>query len=280
MRAVRHPSAESFLAAAEAWLLEREAENNLVLGLALGLRDAPPSAAPAPWLITVHDGGRVAGCALRTPPRGLVLTQADVGALGTLLASLGPEELRLPRVTGPEPASSDFATLWSRASKRPSRVRLSQWFYATEEILPLARRAQGRLRRADEVDLPWVADSVASFLRDTHTDEPTPPAELARARLRAGQLSLWEEDGRPVCMAGWQGRTPNGVRVGFVYTPPELRGRGYASACVGELSARLLAEGLRYVCLYADAANPASNAVYRKLGYRPLFAAGEHSLAE
>ncbi len=44
-------------------------------------------------------------------------------------------------------------------------------------------------------------------------------------------------------------------RLGPVYTPPQQRGRGWASNAVAEVSARLLDGGER-VCLFTDQANP------------------------
>ena len=64
--------------------------------------------------------------------------------------------------------------------------------------------------------------------------------------------------------------TKRGISVGMVYTPPELRRRGFATACVGELSRLLLREGWAYCTLYADLANPVSNSIYQKIGYRPI----------
>ena len=52
-----------------------------------------------------------------------------------------------------------------------------------------------------------------------------------------------------------------------MYTPPELRGRGYATALVAQLSSQLLAEGRRFCFLYTDLANPTSNAIYERIGY-------------
>lgn len=60
------------------------------------------------------------------------------------------------------------------------------------------------------------------------------------------------------------------VRIGPVFTPPELRGRGYAGVAVAELSRRLLHAGNRACMLYTDLANPTSNSVYQRIGYRPV----------
>lgn len=80
---------------------------------------------------------------------------------------------------------------------------------------------------------------------------------------------LWE-DGEPVSLAGWGGMTPNGVRVGPVYTPPGHRPRGYGSAITAAVSAERLASGRRFCCLYTDLANPTSNRIYLDIGYEPV----------
>jgi uncharacterized protein len=91
------------------------------------------------------------------------------------------------------------------------------------------------------------------------------------ARLRAGTggFLLWE-DTEPVSLAGWGGRTPNGVRIGPVYTPPEHRRRGYGSAVTAAVSAERLAAGRRFCFLYTDLANPTSNRIYMNIGYEPV----------
>src|SRR5206468_2082657 len=99
---------------------------------------------------------------------------------------------------------------------------------------------------------------------------PHPDArEQMRQRLAARQMFLWKDaSGHAVTMAGWSGRTPNGTRINAVYTPPENRRRGYASACVASLSQHLLDSGRRFCFLYTDLTNPTSNNIYQKIGYQ------------
>jgi predicted GNAT family acetyltransferase len=63
---------------------------------------------------------------------------------------------------------------------------------------------------------------------------------------------------------------PAGCRIGAVFTPPERRRRGYASALVAAVSRRSLEEGRSWCSLYADLANPTSNSIYQAIGYQPL----------
>ena len=74
----------------------------------------------------------------------------------------------------------------------------------------------------------------------------------------------------PTCFAGFGGRTPNGIRIGPVYTPPEQRRRGYGSALTAALTQQLLDGGRRFCFLFTDLANPTSNSIYQRIGYRPV----------
>jgi predicted GNAT family acetyltransferase len=71
-------------------------------------------------------------------------------------------------------------------------------------------------------------------------------------------------------MAGLSGKTRHGIRVNLVYTPPNLRKKGYATACVAALTQRMLDSDKQFCCLYTDLANPTSNSIYQKIGYQPI----------
>jgi hypothetical protein len=44
------------------------------------------------------------------------------------------------------------------------------------------------------------------------------------------------------------------------------------------LSRQLLGEGNRFCCLYTDLDNPTSNAIYARIGYRPVSDASMYTL--
>jgi len=95
--------------------------------------------------------------------------------------------------------------------------------------------------------------------------------EAVDLRLSGGSSGLrvwWNAE--PVSIAGFGGPTPNGIRIGPVYTPPHLRRRGYATACVAALTQDLLSAGRRFVFLFTDLENPTSNSIYQQIGYRPV----------
>ncbi|MBK6019517.1 GNAT family N-acetyltransferase, partial [Streptomyces sp. MBT53] len=95
-------------------------------------------------------------------------------------------------------------------------------------------------------------------------------AEWADARISYGGVTLWETpDGTPVSMAGVTAKVAGQIRVAPVYTPADLRGRGYAGAVTTEVSRAARTAGATEVLLFTDLANPTSNALYQRIGYRP-----------
>lgn len=254
-----------FLALAEPFLLRAEVEHHFFLSLR-GLR---PMFGDPSYLAAIEHGGQVVSCALRTPPFKLVITRGPAEAYDLLAGDLATLYAELPAVLGPEPAVDHFARAWARRSGQRSRYGMRQGLFEARSVIPPPAPPPGIMRKATDADLPILVAWAAAFHAETHPTEPAATEQDVRARIRPGSVVLWD-DGQAVSMAGWAGRTARGVRVNFVYTPPEHRRRGYASACVATLTQQLLDEGQTFCCLYTDLSNPTSNAIYQAIGYRPV----------
>ncbi len=273
VRLVEHPAA--FLEIAEPLLTADEARHNLILGLASTLAEHP-SLYTDHRLWLVESDGDVVGAALRTPPRGLVLAQpASTEALATLVGAIEDD---LPGVVGARPEVDAFAGVWTAKTGIAHQVKVEQGIYSLSAVVPVPEPS-GHPRRATRDDRPLLLNWWRAFVIEAVHETNPDLGEIRRAvdyRLgdpHAGFL-LWEDDGT-VSLAGYGGRTPNGIRIGPVYTPPERRGRGYASALVAALSRECLAAGNRFCFLYTDLANPTSNAIYRRIGYEQVCESAE-----
>jgi predicted GNAT family acetyltransferase len=100
--------------------------------------------------------------------------------------------------------------------------------------------------------------------------EPPNDTEIRVDRaLAAGHLWLWEQNGEATSMAMAREPVHGVARLSGVYTPPEKRKHGYATACVHALSKHLHSLGHR-CALYTDLGNPVSNSVYRCIGSRAV----------
>jgi predicted GNAT family acetyltransferase len=259
---------EDFLDEAGRLLLEDEARHNLILGLA-GTIQAEPSVYAERQFWIVRAGDTTVAAALRTPPYNLVLARPrNEQALETLVSGIEEE---LPGVVGVRPEVDAFAQLWSRRHGVTPRVERQLGVYALDQVQRVPRPPGGS-RLSSRADVPLLLDWIHDFaLEVLHEGDPDrdAPERIVEQRLgspHAGFL-LWECGGDPVSVAGWGGPTPNGIRIGPVYTPPELRARGYATALVADVSVERLAAGRRFCFLFTDLANPTSNAIYERIGY-------------
>jgi predicted GNAT family acetyltransferase len=268
---LRHDDARSLLAAAGEFLVAREAEHNLILGLCSRLELDPAPYGETPYLVSVGRGGEIAAVALRTPPYKLVLSRIDRPAAVDLVADDAAAVFpALPGVSGPSAATRRFADCWRRLRGVEPRPGMAQRILRAERVVP-PRPVPGVMRRAEAGDRPLLLDWLAAFTTEAVPGAPAGDAAAMADERLAGMagagLFLWEDEGRPVALAGCAGRTPNGIRVGPVYTPPELRGRGYASALTAALTQTLLDGGRRFCFLFTDLANPTSNRLYERIGY-------------
>jgi predicted GNAT family acetyltransferase len=263
----------TFLDRVGGFLGEREAEHNLLFGILDALQRHPSGSQEPPYLAAVVDGDRIVAAALRTPPRNVVLSEVDDTTAIKLvvddLVARGEE----PGVVGPAAVARKAAGLWTQATGRPHRLGLHQRVFRLSRVVP-ARQVEGTMRVAGPADRDLLVAWGRAFNDEAlPPDEHAPdPAAVVDAWLTLGtkRLYLWEVDGRPVSWAGVGGRTPNGTRVGPVYTPPEERGRGYASALVAAASQAALDEGLAFCFLFTDLANPTANRIYQAIGYEPV----------
>jgi hypothetical protein len=273
-----HDSPDSFLAAASPLLSADEARHNLAFGICDTLAMAP-GRYPIAYLWTVQDGNDVVAAALMTPPFNLLVARprtADaLEFLADELADGGPE---IPGVTGAVPETDDFAEAWERRTGAKHHVRGRHGIYAVHAV-QVPRGTAGEMRHATEDDRALLVEWMGAFMAEALPEAPEHDPEAAvqhRLEGRSGGLALWVDE-EPVSVAGFGGETPNGVRIGPVYTPPELRGRGYASAVTAELSAELLAAGRSYCFLYTDLANPTSNRIYQNIGYEFVCDSAEYA---
>jgi uncharacterized protein len=266
-RAVDDPAA--FLDKAGPLLLAdeaAEARHSLMLGLGATLRDHPDRY-PDFRLWLVDETGVTIGAALRTPPHNLVLARAKDSRALDALAQVVDDEL--PGVVGALPEVELFARAWAGRNGVAAQQRIAQGIFALQQV-ELVADAPGAMRMATPDDRPLLLEWFLAFAGEALPGEPDEEvlAPGIDHRLSADDtgVALWEHDG-VVSLAGFGGPTPNGIRIGPVYTPPELRARGYATALVAELSSRLLAGGRRFCFLYTDLANPTSNRIYERIGY-------------
>jgi GNAT superfamily N-acetyltransferase len=259
---------ELFRTAAGGYLRERPAECTLLLTISESLRqygnDAYGGERPRFGWWRTADGSPVTGAFVQTPPHRPVLGPMPEAAARQLAVALRRAGVEPGGVSGRQEDVLAFADAWGR----PGRVHRRERLYRLGELSP-PRGVPGAARPAG----PGDAALLARWLSEFAAAIGEPPADRTRQaerRIAEGTVLLWEVKGEPVAMAA---RTPVLLaqsRVASVYTPPELRGRGYAGGATAAVSAAARAAGAAEVLLFTDLANPTSNALYQRLGYRAV----------
>ena len=234
----------------------------------------------AQWWVMVRSGADVVGVAMRTAPFEpfpafvLPMPEAAARALARALHERGEGLLAANgALPATEHLTDETAVLTGGSAAVHEHTRL---FELGELVPPVA--VPGRFRPAERADLELVVEWFSDFHAAAAEQAGRPheflgshvTAEDVAERIEAGCVFLWEdESGAVVNLTGASLPSFGVCRVGPVYTPREQRGRGYASACVAEVSRRLRDQGAR-VCLFTDQANPTSNRIYQALGFEPV----------
>ena len=257
----------SFLQRAHSFLEEFEAENNLLLGVSSWLATHPERVEQSPHFFTVEENGKVRAAAMMTPPYNLVLSRAKKEALAAIAEHLMAKGITPPGANGPSQTSRTFVELWNQESSQPFRLHRSLRIYQLLQDVP-PPPVKGRMRLARDSDTNTLLSWIHGFNVDIAGSQSRDDASKMLHRILADRrLYVWEDKG--LCsMAAWGGPTRHGVRISLVYTPPELRRRGYATACVAALSKATLVSGKKFCCLFADLSNQTSNRLYQRIGYK------------
>jgi predicted GNAT family acetyltransferase len=269
----RFADAQLFLDETGPFLAEREAEHNLLFGIAATLIIDPSRWHDRPYLAAIKRDGEVVAAALMTPPWNVVLsTTEDRDAIAALGHDLERSRLTVPGVTASVDVARRFSEVWASRHGMAARRTMAERIYRADRIAPPSD-VPGAMRLGSIDDRDLLIEWMGGFLEEAfHGASHARADSMVRADLESGSRSyyIWEVEGRPVSTAGVTGPTPNGIRVGPVYTPPDVRRRGYGSAVTAAASQAQLDAGRRFVFLFTDLANPTSNKIYQAIGYEPV----------
>jgi len=153
-----------------------------------------------------------------------------------------------------------------------------------------------RIYRLDSVnDIPSVPghmrlatladkDLVSEWRRVFMVEAASPTSQNISERdvtpfIEKGTIYLWEYLKNPVSMVIKGRPTEHGMSITVVYTPPELRRNGYATACVASVCRDILKSGYDFCTLYTDLSNPTSNSIYLKIGFERVCDSVEYALS-
>jgi GNAT superfamily N-acetyltransferase len=264
MEAQVHESSAAFRAVADDLLSADPIRNTIVLTAVA--RDHENAV-----LISLHDQGTVIGAVIRVPPYPVQVSGMPIEAAELTAKTVLAADPMAQAASGPLAQVDAYKDAWTTLTNTTATKLFGLRLFKLGELaLPTV---PGQPRIATEDDLPLLADWSERFMDETlHgvRERETGEAQAQRS-LTPGNVSIiWEVDGTAVAFAGARGPFSAMVRVAPVYTPPELRGHGYASAVTAAASQWALDQGAEHVLLYTDLANETTNRIYPRIGYRAV----------
>ncbi|MBC7659485.1 MAG: GNAT family N-acetyltransferase [Chitinophagaceae bacterium] len=257
------------------FLLENEAAHCLGLGVIHSLIHKPELHNDFQLAAFFDDAtAQLLGIAWVTSPQPLGVSQMPVACLPALMEFASGLNHKPSGIAAPYVLAEGFKHAWMQREACSVYNRFEQCIYELTEIQE-PRFAPGRVRLANAHDVAILSRWSWSFVVECGMAKGRDKGHVngksyARQAVHDKSRYVWEVDGKIVAMAGVQGHTPEGIRISWVYTPPEHRCKGYASQLVARVCEEQLANGKKRCFLYTDLENPTSNHIYQELGFVPV----------
>ena len=274
----RFDSPSDFYDHTKDFLCANEAANNLIIGLAQQVMSPNnPYTEPA-YMVSVVVDDEIMAIAFRTPPHKLIFSDIAPEYMDSALdLILADAQLtfgdNIPGTLGPKSVAKMVADKWHDMTGIKTELSLEERIYQLDKVIPVDG-VNGRIRPIVESDretlIQWVKDFIYAIWGINEENAEKRVDRMFTDTPEQSGCFIWENEDKPVSMALYTGPTPNGYRVGWVYTPQEYRKNGYASAVVAGVSQIVLDMGRKHVFLFTDLANPTSNHIYQEIGYRPI----------
>lgn len=145
------------------------------------------------------------------------------------------------------------------------------------KLIEDAKKEQMQVVSQEDFDL--ALKFVIEFIKETNVEKNLKRSKeesleehkkWVQLLIESKSLFFWiNEKGEKSSLAGINGRTQNGYRIALVFTPKELRSKGYATKLVAMLCKHLFEEkNMKFLCLNTDLSNPISNSIYSKIGFK------------
>ena len=265
---------QPFLEKALDELSKDETRNNLILGLALRLREDPHAYTDQTPLIAIvsDEQEKIGAMAIMTPPFPMIVQSEplNVAALESLADTLISGGWKLSGVNGVTDESDAFAQIWRKKTGHEVRLLKTLRAYELRNVQDFDYPV-GKMRVAEERDAQKSADMLSAMQEELKLEGSSSATfEGALRNIHLKRTFFWVVDGEVVSITMAVRPQIKGICISGVYTPPEHRQRGYARALVAQVSKEMLSRGFELTNLFTDLSNPTSNKIYQEIGYKPV----------
>lgn len=274
----RIQTAQEFLDLCKDLLYQNEAEYSLLIGLTEVCIKQNKNMGQ--FYITKNDS--VLNGAAYVSDRNLIISNLSIESVLALADQLYFDKINFPGVVGPVEPTELFAKTWAGLTEQKYKIGMAQKIYQLSKVIaarPVAGSISVCTEKHQDLITQWVYEfSLESLPHEANSIERA--REFAVNKIPKGEVYIWsDEAGIPVSMNSVGRPTKHGISVSAVYTPKNLRKKGYASALVAGTSQRMLEQGKKICVLYTDLSNPTSNKIYQKIGYQEVATSAHYIFA-
>lgn len=261
-----YENAYDFLKNTEGLLMPDEAKHGLLYSISKKLvKNQDHYGSEKPWFFTISESNQILSAFIRTPPHNLIEAyfSGDIKMISeTLCDTLENHYGKIPGIIGEAVFVKYLSDHYCKRNNVKIKSIMNQRIYKLEKV-NIIKYPDGKFRQAEEKDRKILSEWCRSFVQEALGKERT------NKDIDLSSFFVWETD-KIVTMAKMVRPLLNGISISEVYTPPDYRKKGYASACVHALCNYLLKSGYKYCMLYTDLANPISNSIYQNIGFNPV----------
>jgi uncharacterized protein len=229
--------------------------------------------------VAAFDGNRIVAVAAHCW-NNMLLVQAPVDVAGVARAVIEKSGRPVAGISGPaDQVVTARSALGLDRRPAPKFGREELFALDLDDLVVPAPLTEGRwvCRHPEPEELDFLVDWRVDFAREAlqFPDSPTLRSESEQElRLVYERGSNWVlEDGGLVSYSAFNARLPDIVQIGGVWTPRELRGRGYGRAVVAGSLLEVRETGVRRAVLFAERED--AKRAYRGIGFRVV---GEYGL--
>lgn len=232
----------------------------------------PPEETPKQTFVGAFQDGDIVGVVAQGAS-GMLLIQSQYSIADLAQACVGLSQRPVTGFAGPLPQVDQARAALGLKAEDASYNR-DEWLYGLDLCNLIVPTALSTGLVACRAPLPEERDTLRAW-RLAYEIEALGAMEADETRRRSahfldqqmadGYVWVALDCGSPASLSAFNASLPDIVQLGGIYTPPELRGRGYARAAVAASLVAARERGAERAILFTS--NPSAARAYEALGF-------------
>ncbi len=223
-------------------------------------------------VVSLNREIQIVTCRIR-PHNILISHSKNRSSISTLTEYFIETEISIPGIYGPLVEVEQFTNIWKELSGEEFRTS-DEFLQYSLNNLKISSHLIGDISTAKheqkELLEGWTKESIREIIPDS-TDEFVLSCTTSFLKLlNLNNVFVLTVENLPVSMAAISGQTKTMQAINDVYTPPEFRGKGFATELCVFLCDYILNDCKNTPVLWVKATNHAAIHIYEKIGFEKV----------